>query len=136
MELLLNLIWLALALGAFCAFLSWRRSSTVIAQVPWVQAVLALACGLVLLFPIISASDDLHPVQAVMEDASKRLQQAIGPVSLVRNGPPVAIFPALLPVQMLFALVALRLCRPQALAVSVLDRDLIPADGRAPPSVL
>ncbi len=135
MELLLNLIWLALALGAFCAFLSWRRSSTVIAQVPWVQAVLALACVVVLLFPIISASDDLHPVQAVMEDASKRLQQAVGPVSLARNGPPVAI-PALLAVQTFFALVALKHWCPRTLAINVLSRERIPADGRAPPSVL
>ena len=136
MELLLNLIWLAVALGVLCAFVGKRRSSTLVAQVPCVKGLLALACGLVLLFPIISASDDLHPVQAVMEDASKRLQQAIGPVSLVRNGPPVAIVPGLLGVQLLFAFVALRRWRPQALAVSVLDRDLIPADGRAPPSVL
>jgi hypothetical protein len=136
MELLLNLVWMTLAVGVLCAFVSKRRSSTLIAPVPCVKALLALACGLVLLFPIISASDDLHPVQAVMEDASKRGQQAVGAVSLARNGPPVAILPALLTTQFLFALVAFRRWVPRSLAVSVLDRGRVPADGRAPPSVL
>jgi hypothetical protein len=136
MELLLNLIWMALAVGVLCAFASRRRSSPLIAQVPCVKGLLALTCGLVLLFPIISASDDLHPVQAVMEDASKRLQQVVGPVSPARNGPPVAILPALLAVQLSLALVVLRLWRPRTLAVSFFDRDRVPADGRAPPSVL
>ncbi len=136
MELALNLIWMTLAVGVLCAFVSRRRSSTLIAQVPCVQALLALACGLVLLFPIISASDDLHPVQAVMEDASKRVQQAVGPVSPARNGAPVAILPALFTIHAIFALVVLRHWRPPTLVLSVLDRDTILADGRAPPSVL
>lgn len=134
MELLLNLIWMALAMGALCAFVSRRRSSNLTGQVPCVKALLALACGLVLLFPIISASDDLHPVQAVMEDASKRTQHAVGPASLARNGSPVASLPALFAVQLLFALVVFRHWRPRTLAVNVLDHDRIPADGRAPPS--
>jgi len=136
MELLLNLIWTALALSVLFAYVSTRRSSALIARVPCMKGLLALACGLVLLFPIISASDDLHPVQAVMEDASKRVQQAVGPVSLARNGPPVATFPALFVAQLLCTLVVLRQWRPRTLAVSVSDHDRIPADGRAPPSGL
>jgi len=134
MELLLNLIWLTLALGALFAFVSRHRSFAQVAQVPYVRALLALSCGLVLLFPIISASDDLHPVQAVLEDASKRVQRAVGTVSLAPNSSSVAILSALLGLHLLF--VALRCWCPLTLAVHVLDRDRNPADGRAPPSSL
>jgi hypothetical protein len=34
------------------------------------QTLLALGCTLVLLFPVISASDDLHAMRAEMEDSS------------------------------------------------------------------
>lgn len=136
MELLLNLIWITLAMGSLCAFVSRRRSSTSTPQVPYLKALLALACGLVLLFPIVSASDDLHPVQAVMEDASKRVQQAFGPVSLARSGSQIAILPVLLAVHLVFSLVASWGCNPRTLSVRVLDRADIPADGRAPPSSL
>ena len=34
---------------------------------------------LVLLFPVISASDDLHPAQAALEDVTRRLQQMVTP---------------------------------------------------------
>jgi hypothetical protein len=47
-ELLLNAVWLAVVAGAFMAVP--RRSS---------RATLGIACVLVLLFPIISVSDDL-----------------------------------------------------------------------------
>jgi len=49
MELTLNLIWLAVAVAAF--MLTPRRSS---------HTTVALACGLAVLFPIISASDDFN----------------------------------------------------------------------------
>jgi len=49
MELTLNLIWVTVAAVAFVA--APRRS---------VRVSIALVCGLALLFPIISASDDLN----------------------------------------------------------------------------
>lgn len=49
MELTLNLIWFAVALTAF--MLAPRRSHRV---------TIALVCGLALLFPIISATDDFN----------------------------------------------------------------------------
>jgi hypothetical protein len=136
MELFLNLVWMTLVLGALCAFVIRRRSSTGMAQVPNAKALLALVSALVLLFPIISASDDLHPVQAVLEDASKRVQRAVGTVSPAPNSSSVAILSALLAMHLLFALVALWRWRPLTLAVRVPDRVRIPADGRAPPSIL
>jgi len=69
MELLPNLTWMLLALPAYWL---WRRDAELRAA-RWVsslQCLLALACVLVLLFPVISASDDLHAMRAEMEDSS------------------------------------------------------------------
>ena len=59
MELTLNLIWVAIAAAAFIA--APRRSFRVS---------IALVCGLALLFPIISASDDLNAVGAFNDAAA------------------------------------------------------------------
>jgi hypothetical protein len=64
MELLLNLAWLLLALPAYWL---WRRRARRFSSL---QCLLALGCLLVLLFPVISASDDLHAMQTEMEDSS------------------------------------------------------------------
>src|SRR5271156_4627703 len=69
MELLLNLAWVLLALPAYWL---WRRGAAA-RPARWVsslQCLLALGCVLVLLFPVISASDDLHAMRAEMEDSS------------------------------------------------------------------
>ena len=69
MELLLNLCWLALLLPAY---LLWRRrglsghsarSSSVVVG--------TLGCALVLLFPVVSVSDDLHAVSQAMEESER-----------------------------------------------------------------
>ena len=83
MELLLNLCWLSLLLPAY---LLWRqRSSSAIlghgakssakspAKSSSVRPLVffcVLGCAFVLLFPVISASDDLHPMRAEMEESS------------------------------------------------------------------
>src|ERR1700733_5959984 len=69
MELLLNLAWMLLALPAYWL---WRRDagSRAARGVNAPQCVLALGCVLVLLFPVISASDDLHAMRAEMEDSA------------------------------------------------------------------
>jgi hypothetical protein len=64
MELLLNLAWLLLALPSYWL---WRRSARRFSSL---QCLLALGCVLVLLFPVISASDDLHAMRSEMEDSS------------------------------------------------------------------
>lgn len=73
MELLLNLAWLLLALPAYWL---WRASRTAPSghRATSLQCVLALGCMLVLLFPVVSATDDLHAMGAEMEEspASKR----------------------------------------------------------------
>jgi hypothetical protein len=69
MELLLNLAWMLLALPAFWL---WRQGGTarVARRVTALQCLLALGCAVVLLFPVISATDDLHAMRAEMEESA------------------------------------------------------------------
>ncbi len=68
MELLLNLAWLLLALPAYWL---WRgaRSAPAGRKFHSLQCLLALACMLVVLFPVVSATDDLHAMRAEMEES-------------------------------------------------------------------
>ncbi|HEV3307848.1 MAG TPA: hypothetical protein VGZ91_15530 [Candidatus Sulfotelmatobacter sp.] len=104
MELLLNLAWVLMALPAYWL---WRRGAGARAEqrVSALQFLLALGCVLVLLFPVISATDDLHAMRTEMEESStskRAVRQASsdkhsawvnrlqGPPALVANldGPP------------------------------------------------
>src|ERR1700733_7240657 len=69
MELLLNLAWMFLALPAFWL---WRRGgdARVARRVTALQCLLALGSAGVLLFPVISATDDLHAMRAEMEESA------------------------------------------------------------------
>jgi hypothetical protein len=69
MELLLNLLWVLLALPAYWL---WRRDAgaRLGRRFSPLHGLVALGCVLVLLFPVISASDDLHAMRAEMEDSS------------------------------------------------------------------
>ena len=60
MEQLLNLTWVALAIGSFATLLRHRRDS---------RALIALGFTMALLFPIISASDDMMNIDRAIEDA-------------------------------------------------------------------
>lgn len=77
MELLLNLAWLLLAVPAFYL---WRSSERALERrFGSLQCVMALGCVLVMLFPVVSATDDLHAMRSEMEESqvSKRsLRQA------------------------------------------------------------
>jgi hypothetical protein len=76
MELFLNLCWLSLLLPAW---LLWRRRTSSTgsgssAKGPVVRPlvfVCALGCALILLFPVISASDDLHAMRPEMEESER-----------------------------------------------------------------
>ena len=68
MELLLNLAWLLLALPAYWL---WRdRGGDSVARRPtaW-QCLFALGCVIVVLFPVISATDDLCAMRAEFEES-------------------------------------------------------------------
>ena len=73
MELVLNLAWLLLALPAYWL---WRGAKSAGAERKFtsLQCLLALACVLVILFPVISATDDLMAMRTEMEESpvSKR----------------------------------------------------------------
>jgi beta-lactamase regulating signal transducer with metallopeptidase domain len=73
MELLLNLIWVVLAVSALYA---WSRRRNHPQSRPHL---IALICLLALLFPVISATDDLNAMRSEMEDSSpskRSLKQA------------------------------------------------------------
>lgn len=99
MELLLNLAWVLLALPAYWL---WRRGKRWVTPL---QCWLALACALVLLFPVVSASDDLHAMRSEMEDSSIN-KRAVRQATNVKNsarinrlqGPPATITNAVLSV--------------------------------------
>ena len=65
MELLLNLLWLLLA---FPAWWLWRGRRAA-GHFTSVQCLLALGCLLVILFPVVSATDDLRAMRAEMEES-------------------------------------------------------------------
>src|ERR1700733_5280228 len=68
MELLLNLAWLLLALPAVWL---WRGSRTMAfrRQFSALQCLLALGCVLVILFPVILATDDLSAMRSETEES-------------------------------------------------------------------
>ena len=73
MELLLNLIWLLLVVLAVSAWQRYGRRSEAL------RSLLGLTCLAVLLFPVISATDDLHAVRTDMEESSsaKRIAKQV-----------------------------------------------------------
>lgn len=134
MELLLNLAWLLLVLPAYWL---WRRAvgSRFRRGAGSVQCLLALGCVLVLLFPVISASDDLHAMRAEMEDSSiskRTVRQANSEkhsncVNRLQNSVGIAA-------------TAPQLCLPETgllknfvVAASVLGHNVTFHAGRAPP---
>jgi hypothetical protein len=90
MELLLNILWLALAVPAVWI---WRREPAHASgpqRFGRGRPFLLLGCALVLLFPVVSATDDLHAMRSEMEEsnASKRvLKQASGTKTTVWTHP-------------------------------------------------
>ena len=131
MELLLNLIWVALVIGSSLIFTRRRqRCGREGTADRW--SLVALACVLLLLFPIISASDDLHPSQALLEEATKRVQHSASPAQFSGGGPAAHMLPLLLLGQLL-ALVNLQPRRLPESKPCLLDGHSLSPDGRAPP---
>ena len=80
MELLLNIVWVALALPAVWM---WQRMPARPKQPlrfgRW-HPFLLLGCALVLLFPVVSATDDLQAMRPEMEESSSSrvFKQSVG----------------------------------------------------------
>ena len=87
MELLLNLLWLTLALPAIWM---WRNQLICARDrrcFDRIRPVVLFGCMLMLLFPVVSATDDLHAMRQEIEESgpSKRLvKQAVADKSLTR----------------------------------------------------
>jgi hypothetical protein len=73
MELVLNLLWLMLALPA--AFIWRRQAARQQTSAHHYASLVLLGFVLALLFPVVSATDDIHPMRAEIEESSpgKRL---------------------------------------------------------------
>jgi hypothetical protein len=69
MELLLNLMWLLLMVPAY---LLWRDSRRHPQAHRSSLVLLVLACTLAILFPVVSASDDIQAMRPEMEEAASR----------------------------------------------------------------
>jgi hypothetical protein len=98
MELLLNLFWLTLAVPAVWM---WRHDSARgkgRRRFDRIRPFLLLGCVLMLLFPVVSATDDLHAMRQEMEESpSKRMvKQGGGDKSLAGLSSPGAL-PAVIP---------------------------------------
>jgi hypothetical protein len=133
MELLLNLLWVLLVLPAYWL---WRRDAELrlARRVTPLQGLLALGCGLVLLFPVISATDDLHAMRAEMEESatSKRtVRQASSEKSAGVNrlqGPPAVLTSAVWLVA-----AEVRPLEVSVVCLAPLARASVFYAGRAPP---
>jgi hypothetical protein len=85
MELLLNLVWVLLAIPAYFLWRNANRAQHIGASS--LQCLFALGCALILLFPVISATDDLHAMRAEMDESSKRnIRQAFNDKSCGSHG--------------------------------------------------
>jgi hypothetical protein len=73
MELFLNLFWLSLLVPAF---LLWRQRTSSDVSHRHVALICVLGCILLLLFPVISATDDLHPMRPEMKESERSFRHA------------------------------------------------------------
>lgn len=73
MEISLNLCWLLLAVPALVAWRRQTRSSCGHGRGPLLRLGV-LTCALIMLFPVISASDDLHALRQEMEESASKLK--------------------------------------------------------------
>jgi len=133
MELLLNLMWLLLALPAYWL---WRECASARAgrRFSSLQCLLALACCITILFPVISATDDLRAMRAEMEESvpNKRSvgQRSSDKPSISRCLSQPAV-PAVASVS--FSPTEAPLARPM-FSISIAACAPAPAASRAPPA--
>jgi hypothetical protein len=107
MELLLNLVWLLVASGAIIAWLAQNRLSARANRPKLCLQVIALGCALAVLFPAISATDDLHAAQLAVEasDVARKVLRNMSTASVSGTLDWLHFLPAVL---LLAAIAALR----------------------------
>jgi hypothetical protein len=137
MELFLNVLWLLLAVPAVWVWHRGNSSSHAPERLGSLHCLLILGCTLMLLFPVVSATDDLHAVRSEMEEPSfskQVIKPAAGAKSSARlsSGIPYPVqlaYPFWFTVQNCGKVVAQSDFLPAAV-------DLAESTGRAPPSRL
>lgn len=70
MELLLNIAWLMLSIPAIWIWMHTPARQKGARLLRGLGAIVLLGCVLVLLFPVVSASDDLHAMRPDIEESS------------------------------------------------------------------
>lgn len=131
MEVLLNTIWLLLSLAAL-VWCAWRKRTLSKADRDWARSIVAVCMVGFFMFPVISATDDLHPAQAVLEESAvKKIVSVVHGTLIAAKAHPV-----------LFAIVLVLLLALQAFALRRVVEDapcsprgvfLHTLEGRAPP---
>jgi len=129
MELLLNLAWLLLALPAYWL---WRGRRTG-RRFNSLQCLLALGCVLFILFPVVSATDDLRAMRSEMEEspAGKKSLRLASPdkSSIWKWQSPPALAGSMIP----FVPCVESWHQPSAPCVFVPAAPAFEQSGRAPP---
>ena len=79
MELTLNLVWVCVAIAAILAQIITLSSSGASFGRPasYLRKLIAMACALVILFFVISMTDDLHDQQVLVEDRKNSRNAAV-----------------------------------------------------------
>ena len=79
MELTLNLVWVCVAIAAILAQIATLSGSGASLRRPasYVRKLIAMGCALVILFFVISMTDDLHNQQVLVEDRKSSRNAAI-----------------------------------------------------------
>ena len=129
MELLLNLCWLLLMGPGVYLWLRQRRQAK-----PVLQFSIALACLLFLLFPVISATDDLHAMRQEMEEPGPS-KRALKQVVKRAAGPDFSAAPAH-PSSAVQVLPCIRVCDPVRVfrAAAIASADSAISASRGPPA--
>ena len=96
MEQLLNLVWASVALAALCAFWLQQRTYQESSKVSYLKASVALVTLLIMLFPVISVSDDFHPAMAALDEPAKRLSLVAALLHRAQDGPSTVLLAAML----------------------------------------
>ncbi len=133
MELVLNLIWLLISGVAVAAWIRHAREQG-LERSDALRGLVVLACVLVFLFPVISASDDLYACSAAVEDSFSYVRKL---KTAMHAGPAAPMF------GFLFFLLALAMasqalarsgtvetCEPRRVSILLAARRI----GRSPPA--
>jgi hypothetical protein len=75
MEFLLNILWLMLTLPAIWLWLQDPACVQSSRRLGNMRPILLLGCVLVLLFPVVSATDDMHVMRPELEESSSSKRQ-------------------------------------------------------------